>query len=112
MPNTPPKLTAEQRSAALAKAAEARKARAHLKAELKAGRMDLSDVMALDDEGNEVVKKTKVSAVLAALPKIGPVRVADLMSELDIAPNRRIGGLGYAQRESLLAHFGFHPRNY
>ena len=41
----PPQLTPEQREAALAKAAEARRARAELKEKLKMGSLTLSDLL-------------------------------------------------------------------
>ena len=54
-----PKLTDEQRKEALAKAAEARKARAELKAALKRGETDLKDVLE-KAETDEIIGKTKV----------------------------------------------------
>ena len=58
-----PKLTDEQRKEALAKAAEARKARAELKAALKRGETNLQDVLE-KAETDEIIGKTKVSALL------------------------------------------------
>ena len=101
-----PKLTDEQRKAALAKAAEARKARAELKAELKRGGTTLKDV--LDKaETDEIIGKTKVSAILEALPKVGKVKAKEIMDELEIAQTRRLRGLGERQRHALLDRFGF-----
>jgi ribosomal protein S13 len=51
------------------------------------------------------VGKTKVSAVLEALPKVGKVRARRLMERLDISPSRRMRGLGGKQREKLLREF-------
>lgn len=98
-----PTLTPEQRADALAKAAAARTARAQLKSELKAGTTDLAAV--LDRSGEPVVGKMKVSALLEALPGVGKVKAAELMTELEIAPTRRVGGLGDRQRASLLEKF-------
>src|SRR5262249_55345236 len=67
-----PILTDEQRKQALAKAAEARKARAELKAQLKSEKMTLRDV--LSKQGDDVVGKMKVSSVLESLPGVGKVR--------------------------------------
>ncbi len=61
-----PVLTPEQRTQALAKAAEARKKRAELKGELKSGKRTLKDV--LDRSGDDIVGKMKVSNVLESLP--------------------------------------------
>ncbi|OLL20085.1 MULTISPECIES: integration host factor, actinobacterial type [unclassified Rhodococcus (in: high G+C Gram-positive bacteria)] len=96
-----PVLTDEQRTAALAKAAEVRKARSELLAAVKAGELDVSAV--LDKaETDEVVKKTKVSALIKALPGIGAVKAAKLLEQLSIPDTRRIGGLGANQRQALL----------
>lgn len=101
-----PQLTDEQRKAALAKAAEARKARAELKDNLKRGNTNLREV--LDKaESDEIIGKTKVSALLEALPKVGKVKAKEIMDELGIAQTRRLRGLGDRQRRALLERFGF-----
>lgn len=99
-----PELDAESRREALERAAEARKIRAELKQQLKSGEIDFAEVLrrAQDDE---IVAKTKVSAVLEALPKVGKVRARKMMERLDISPSRRIRGLGVNQREKLLHEF-------
>ncbi|MBD8505283.1 integration host factor [Hoyosella sp. G463] len=101
-----PQLTDEQRAAALAKAAEARRARAALKEQLKRGGTDLKQVLA-DAETDEILGKMKVSALLEALPKVGKVKARDIMTELEIAPTRRLRGLGDRQRKALLERFDF-----
>ena len=101
-----PKLTDEQRAAALEKAAAARRARAELKEKLKKGVTDLKKV--LDDaDSDEILGKMKVSALLEALPKVGKVKAQEIMNELEIAPTRRLRGLGERQRKNLLARFDF-----
>lgn len=101
-----PQLTDEQRKAALAKAAEARKARAELKENLKRGNTNLREV--LDKaESDEIIGKTKVSALLEALPKVGKVKAKEIMEQLEIAQTRRLRGLGDRQRRALLERFGF-----
>ena len=101
-----PQLTDEQRKAALAKAAEARKARAELKENLKRGNTNLKEV--LDKaESDEIIGKTKVSALLEDLPKVGKVKAKEIMDELGIAQTRRLRGLGDRQRRALLERFGF-----
>jgi D-serine deaminase-like pyridoxal phosphate-dependent protein len=99
-----PELDDEQRRAALAKAAEARRIRAELKQMLKAGEVSLGDVLARADSA-EALAKMRVSDVLEAMPAYGPVKARRLMEDLDIAPTRRIRGLGPRQREALLAAF-------
>ena len=101
-----PQLTDEQRKEALAKAAEARKARAELKEKLKRGDTNLKEV--LDQaQDNEIIGKTKVSALLEALPKVGKVKAKEIMEQLEIAQTRRLRGLGDRQRRALLERFGF-----
>ena len=93
-----PQLTDEQRAAALEKAAAARRARAELKDRLKRGGTNLKQVLK-DAETNEVFGKMKVSALLEALPKVGKVKAQEIMTELEIAPTRRLRGLGDRQRK-------------
>nr|WP_274708385.1 integration host factor, actinobacterial type [Corynebacterium meitnerae] len=99
-------MTPEQRQEALAKAAEARKQRAELKASLKRGETNLKEVLE-KAESNEIIGKTKVSALLEALPKVGKVKAREIMEELEIAQTRRLRGLGERQRRALLERFGF-----
>ena len=47
----------------------------------------------------------KVSALLEALPKVGKVKAQEIMTELEIAPTRRLRGLGDRQRKALLEKF-------
>jgi DNA uptake protein ComE-like DNA-binding protein len=100
---TPPQLTPEQRSAALAKAAEARAARAEIKARLKMGSMSLADALASDD-GN--VGKLKVVSLLESLPGVGKVKARRIMEDIEIADNRRVQGLGAQQKSKLLELLG------
>ena len=98
----PPKLTAQQRTAALAKAAEARKMRAEVKELLKTGAITFPELLDRA-ENNGTIAGMKVSAVLPALPGIGKVKAHRIMEELGIAENRRLRGLGDRQRAALLA---------
>lgn len=97
----PPELTDDQRKAALAKAGEARRARADLKEQLKQGVLDLPQVIAMAAD-NEIVAKTKVLAVLEALPGVGKVKARRLMEAIGISESRRLRGLGDQQRRGLL----------
>ena len=100
----PPQLTPEQRQAALAKAAEARKARAEIKEKLKMGSLTLKELM-VQGTGDETVGKMKVLAVLEALPGVGKVKARRTMEEIGISETRRIRGLGEQQKKSLLEAF-------
>lgn len=98
----PPQLTPEQRAAALAKAAAARRERAELKQLLKDGSVFLEELMERIDS-DPIVGGMKVKAVLTSMPGLGKVKSFRLMEELGIADNRRMRGLGSKQREALLA---------
>ena len=100
---TPPQLTPEQRSAALAKAAEARAARAEIKARLKMGSMSLTDALASTDVN---VGKLKVVSLLESLPGVGKVKARRIMEDVEIADNRRVQGLGAQQKSKLLELLG------
>jgi hypothetical protein len=98
-----PTLNEEQRREALAKAAEARRKRAELKGELKAGKRSLADI--LETSGDNTVGKMKVTTVLESLPGVGKVKARKLMEQLDISATRRVRGLGNKQKSALLAEF-------
>lgn len=100
-----PSLSEEQRREALAKAAEARRRRAEVKAKLKNGAMGLNEILR-QAESDEILGKMKVSAMLEALPGVGKVRAQKVMEELNISPTRRLRGLGDKQKEALKERFG------
>jgi hypothetical protein len=100
----PPQLTDEQRTAALAKAAEARRVRAEAKELLKTGSLRLSELFEKADS-DELLAGIKVERVLAAMPGTGKIKAKRLMESVGIAENRRIRGLGDKQKEALLAEF-------
>lgn len=99
-----PSLSPEQRAAALQKAAEARRARAELKARLKNSGASLADVLA-SGETDDVIGKMRVAAVLEAMPGVGKVRAQRIMEKLGISPTRRVRGLGAHQRAALEREF-------
>ena len=98
---TPPILTPEQRAAALAKAAEARTARAEIKVKLKQGTLTVAAALESADAN---VGKLKVIAMLESLPGLGKVKARKIMEEVGIADNRKIQGLGTQQKKALLEH--------
>ena len=100
----PPQLTEEQRTAALAKAAEARRARAELKEKLKMGSLTLKELLD-GSEGDDIIGKMKVVAVLESLPGVGKVKARRTMEDIGISDTRRVRGLGDQQRASLLKAF-------
>jgi hypothetical protein len=101
----PPQLTAEQRQAALEKAAVARRARAEVKDRLKMGSLSLTELFQLADK-DETIGKIKVLALLESLPGVGKVKARRVMDDVGIAETRRVQGLGAQQRARLLEEFG------
>ncbi|HEY6743841.1 MAG TPA: integration host factor, actinobacterial type [Lapillicoccus sp.] len=99
-----PPLTPEQRAAALAKAAVARRERAAAKNRLKYSQGSLADVIK-EGKDNEVIGKMKVSALLESLPGVGRVRARQIMDEVGISESRRVRGLGTNQAAALIARF-------
>ncbi|HEY7989019.1 MAG TPA: integration host factor, actinobacterial type [Lapillicoccus sp.] len=99
-----PPLTPEQRAAALAKAAVARRERAAAKNRLKYSQGSLADVIQ-EGRDNEIIGKMKVSALLESLPGVGRVRARQIMDEVGISESRRVRGLGANQAAALIARF-------
>ena len=99
-----PKMTDEQRAAALARAAEARRVRAEIKQLLKTGSLTLEDVFARAED-DDLVAGIKVSALVVSMPHMGKIKTIRLLEDLRIAENRRLRGLTPRQRADLLASF-------
>ncbi len=99
-----PEQSPEQRAAALAKAAQARKVRAEVKQLLKTGSMSLGEVLSRSQE--DLIGGLKVESVLESMPGLGKIKAKRLMESLQIASNRRLRGLGDRQRQALLAELG------
>lgn len=99
-----PEQTEEQRAAALARAAEARRVRAEIKQLLQTGSLTFSDVLERADE-DDLVAGTKVQAIIVSMPHMGKVGTKRLMEEIGIAENRTLRGLGPNQKAALLERF-------
>lgn len=99
-----PETTEEQRTAALARAAEARRLRAEIKALLKTGSLTFDDVLERADE-NDLVAGTKVQAIIVSMPGMGKIATKRLMEEIGIAENRTLRGLGPNQKAQLIERF-------
>jgi hypothetical protein len=99
-----PPLTPEQRTAALEKAAIARRARAEVKNRLKYSQGSLGDVIK-EGQQDDIVGKMKVVALLEALPGVGKVRARQIMEEIGISESRRVRGLGSNQIAALVERF-------
>ena len=87
----PPALTAEQRQAALDKAAKVRRERAEVKEKLKMGSLSLEELLKKAD-GDDTVGKMKVQSVLESLPGLGKVKARRLMEQVGISESRRLQG--------------------
>lgn len=97
---TIPKLSADERSKALAKAQQIRSQRMEVRQQLKAGKLTLADV--LSDPDNEIYAKMRVKYLLESLPQVGKITAAKLMEEIGIDEARRVQGLGSRQKNALL----------
>lgn len=116
MAKTLPQLTPEQRQAALAKGREVRQARAEILRKLKAGGLTLRGLLQEVDAAKAVkggpehpAARILVRQLLGALPGVGKVKTDEVMQRVDIKPNRRVQGLGQAQRRKLLDEFDQQP---
>ncbi|WP_439423227.1 integration host factor, actinobacterial type [Saccharothrix sp. HUAS TT10] len=99
-----PVLTDEQRAENLKKAQAARAARSALLDDLKNRRTTLRQVFELADrEPDGVAAKTRVAALVRALPGVGDVGVQKAMESAEIAAKRKVRGVGANQRRMLLA---------
>jgi ribosomal protein L9 len=98
-----PELTAEQRKAALEKAARIRKERADIKKKLKTGDLKVGDI--LNKTSDEIYGKMTVKSVIESVPGVGKLRAAKIMEEIGISPSRRIKGLGPKQVQALKERF-------
>lgn len=103
MTSVPP-LSESQRQQARAAAAQVRRHRAAAKARLRTGDLHLSAFLDLA-ENDDVLAHIKVVDLLRSLPRVGDKRAADTMERLDIAPSRRIRGLGRHQLAALREEF-------
>jgi hypothetical protein len=96
-----------QRADALAAALAARRERSRLRAALKSRDLTASDVIA-GASANPLWGAVRVSWLLECVPGIGAVRAERIMAALQIAPSRRVQGLGERQRAALLAELANH----
>jgi hypothetical protein len=91
----------EQRAHALAAALASRQERARLRTALKARELTAVDVIE-GAPGNPLWSGVRVSWLLECVPGIGSVRAERIMASLQIAPSRRVQGLGDRQRAALV----------
>ena len=83
------------------KAAAARTARASYKRAIKAGTVNIDDVLAAIDAADPIVSNIRVGAFLRAFKSIGPIKATEIAERIGVDLKRRIGGLGVRQKENL-----------
>jgi hypothetical protein len=88
-----------QRMDALARANEIRSQRAHLKRELKAGKIAIADLLAAPPS---CIYTAKVFDLLLAVPRYGRVKVNKVLAHCRISPSKTVGGLSERQRTELV----------
>jgi hypothetical protein len=94
-----PARSLDQRMEALQRANEVRIRRAQLKRDLKAGRVQIADVLA---DPPEHLLTGKVFDVLLAVPKCGRVKASRFLAVCRIAQSKTVGGLSDRQRSELV----------
>lgn len=99
-----PELTAEQRQAALEKAAAMRRERADVKNRLKTSTASLSETLRAASH-SEAIGRMRVVDLLQAMPGLGKVRARNVMERIGIAESRRVRGLGANQIAALEREF-------
>ncbi len=99
-----PELTAEQRRAALEKAAAVRRQRAEVKNRLKSNGTSLPEVLRVGQK-DDIVGKMRVVDLLQSMPGLGKVRARNVMDRIGISPSRRVRGLGTNQIAALEREF-------
>ncbi len=100
----PPKLTPEERRAALEKAKASRQRRAQVKYQVRTGELSIAQVLELA-KNDEIVSKMRVLELLESKSGVGKIRAASLLEKLKISSTRRIQGLGRVQIEEILREF-------
>lgn len=100
MTSTPPPV---DRAAASKAAVAARRARAEVKQRIATGAARPIDVLAASSDTEHPASTLRVTQFLGAIPHIGKTKTERILGELQIAPVKRLGGLGRRQRERLEA---------
>jgi hypothetical protein len=97
----PPPRTELQRLHALERANEIRALRARLKEDLKAGRVDVVEL--LERPVPDDLATMRVVDLLLAVPKLGRVKVHAALKRCAISPSKTLGGLSVRQRWEIVA---------
>ncbi len=89
----------EQQLRALQQANEVRSARAKLKQDLAAGKLELAPILA---EPPPCVRTARVRDLLLALPSVGSVKAGRILTQCGIAHSKTLAGLTARQRAELI----------
>lgn len=100
---TPPPV---DRSAASKAAVAARRARAEVKNRISSGAARPIDVLDAAGDREHPASTLRITQFLRSIPHIGVTKTERILGELQIAPVKRLGGLGRNQRERLRAWLG------
>ena len=100
MSATPPEV---DRLAASRAAVAARRARAEVKQRIATGAARPADVLAASTDTANPAATLRITQFLGAIPHIGKTKTERILAELQIAPVKRLGGLGKRQRERLMS---------
>lgn len=95
-----PERSLAQRMTALQRANEIRIKRASLKRDLKAGRVDIRDLILAPPD---YASTAKVHDLLITVPKYGRVKVNKVLQLCRISPTKTLGGLSARQRRELVS---------
>ena len=95
-----PVLTPEERAAALEVAKATRKGRAEIRKQIADGKLTMQQLYDRRDE--KAIGSMRVALALKSFPGIGSAKSEKIMSELGIAPNRCVKGLGSRQLQGLI----------
>lgn len=99
LPEAPPRSLIQRQEALLA-ANTVRTFRKNLKRDLKAGRAFVNDYI---QSPPQLIETMKVFDLLLATPKLGRVKVNQIMVRARISPAKTIGGLSDRQRTAVLS---------
>jgi hypothetical protein len=97
-----PARSLDQRMEALKRANDIRVKRAQLKKDLKAGNVQIEEILGAPPE---YVETAKVFDMLMAVPKFGRVKAARFLNTCRISQSKTVGGLSERQRAELIGLF-------
>jgi len=94
-----PNLSEEARMKGLKNGRLVRKKRSEIKNSLKEGKTNLKSLFSDKELFGKYISKMKVMSIISSLPGNGRVNAAQILKDLKISPNKKIGGLGRNQKE-------------